>query len=52
MYVSTTLQPLDQLRRLVVLQRVLGHLKLTHLGQQKLTHPADVAAAGRLARTS
>jgi hypothetical protein len=31
---------------------VLGHLKLTHLGQQKLTHPADVAAAGRLARTS
>jgi hypothetical protein len=32
------------------LDDVLGHRKLTHLGQQKLTHPAALAAVlGRVA---
>jgi hypothetical protein len=30
-----------------------GHLKLTHLGHQKLTHPAGIAEGlGRVAKTA
>ncbi len=32
---------------------VCGHLKLTHLGHQKLTHPTPIAEGlGRLAKTA